>query len=119
MLFSCIKIAAQKIEIEAIEQYKVKSNNLTDLKLNFNKLKKSIHRNEAFVLEIQPINDCLKDLEGAIMFAPTIIDLKTNQSIEITINYEMVNRKCFKWRIKTIKNKEIIFSEWNFHSFVR
>jgi hypothetical protein len=119
LVLTTTNIAAQNIDIESIEQIKVKNNNLTDLTLKFNKLNKIIKNNEEFVLEIQPINDCLKDLEGSTLFEPTFIDLKTNKSKEITVNYPMVKRKCFKWRIKTRLNKEILYSDWNFHSFVR
>lgn len=113
------KLSAQKIEIQSIEQVKVKSNNLTDLTLKFNKITKSIKKCDEFVLEIQPINDCLKDLEGEIMFDLTLIDLKNSKNKEVLIDFKLVKRKCFKWRIKTVKDQEINYSDWNFHSFVR
>jgi hypothetical protein len=113
------KLSAQTIDINAIEKIEIQKDNKTNLILNFNKLNKSIKKNDEFVLEIQPINDCLNGVNGATMFEPTLIDIKTIKTKEIEINYQIVKRKCFKWRVKTVKNKETNYSDWNFHSLVR
>lgn len=114
------KISAQTIDIKAIEKIEVmNNNNLIDLKLKFDKLNKSINKSDEFLLEIQPINDCLNGINGDTMFEPTFIELKLIKNQEIEINYQMVKRKCFKWRIKTLKNKVTSYSDWNFHALKR
>lgn len=119
LVFIVTKLSAQTIDMNAIEKIEIQKDNKTNLFLNFKKLNKSIKKNDEFVLEIQPINDCLNGVNGETMFEPTLIDIKSNKTKEIEINYQIVKRKCFKWRLKTVKNKETNYSDWNFHALVR
>ena len=112
-------VSAQESYIDWVEKKEIINNNQYDLVLNFNSLKKIIKKNDFFELEIQPINDCLSGIDGQIMFDVVRIDLKKTKINEFTINKSLVKRKCFKYRIKSIKDNKITYSQWNFHALVR
>lgn len=74
----------------------------------------------SIVIEIVPIYDCNKELEGVrfkepIVFSNSASDFEQKKSIKI-VHTEMM-AKCFKYRVKIISNCEEV-SEWRFYSFI-
>lgn len=110
-------IFAQNSFLEKIEKKEMLNGNTFQLELNFNSIKKNIKKQDAFYLEIQPIADCMTGIEGRTLFDPVLIDIKNINNF--TINYNVVKRKCCKYRYKMVKDDKTIYSDWNYFALVK
>lgn len=110
-------VFAQNSILEEIEKKETLNGNTYQIELGFNSIKKIIKKQDAFYLEIQPIADCITGLEGRTMFELILVDIKNTNNF--TINYNLVKRKCCKYRLKMVKNKQITFTDWIFYALVK
>jgi hypothetical protein len=67
-------------------------------------------------IEVQPMNDCMSDLNGELYGETIKIKLnKENKYFEV--KFTNIKRKCFKWRLISTSTNCIAKSDWNFVIF--
>jgi hypothetical protein len=67
-------------------------------------------------IEVQPMNDCMSDLNGEL-YGETIKVRLNQQNKNFEVKFSMVKRKCFKWRLISTSTSCSAKSDWNFVTF--
>jgi hypothetical protein len=90
---------------------------LVEMKWDFSEFGNSI---QGYSIEIIPIQDCWNRLDANLLneqFNIVIDDKDLLFSDKLTLSFQKIKAKCFKYRIVDLSKKS--YSNWSFYSFVK